>query len=59
MQIKLCKSHNRCLQVRYLLFFYLLDEGGGNVGGGYKADAGQGDDDSLLASNSGDTAFDT
>ena len=41
------------------LFFYLLDKGGGNVGGGYKADAGQGDDDSLLAGNSGDTAFDT
>lgn len=57
MQIKLCKSHNRHLQVRYLLFVYLLDEGGGDVCGGYEADAGQGDDNSLLAGDAGNAAF--
>jgi hypothetical protein len=35
----------------------LLDEGGGDVGSGDKTDAGQGDDDSLLAGNSSNTAF--
>lgn len=42
-----------------LPLLFLLDEGGGDVGGGYEADAGQGDDDSLLAGNASNAAFDS